>query len=112
MSKGEKIANHVLLRISDYLKRGVSNLYLEIRDSPILQTLKEETEHKIFRVHIMNCRYACPISEVERAMRSPLENNSRIKKLMFEDIVFLPRGFRIYPPLPRREWKRRQAHRA
>ena len=47
ISKGEKIANHVLLKIAGYLGCGVSDLYLEICDNPILQTLKEEKEFKI-----------------------------------------------------------------
>ena len=47
ISKGEKIANHVLLKIAGYLGCGVFDLYLEICDNPILQTLKEEKEFKI-----------------------------------------------------------------
>ena len=47
ISKGEKIANHVLLKIAGCLGCGVSDLYLEICDNPILQTLKEEKEFKI-----------------------------------------------------------------
>jgi DNA-binding Xre family transcriptional regulator len=47
MSKGEKIAAHVLRKISFYLGCASSELYFEICDNPILQTLREEKEHKI-----------------------------------------------------------------
>ncbi len=47
ISKGEKIANHVLLKIADYLGCSAADLYLEMCDNPILRTLREEKEHKI-----------------------------------------------------------------
>ena len=47
MKKGEKIANHVLLKISSFLNCSPEELYQYVYDNPILQTLKEEKDAKI-----------------------------------------------------------------
>lgn len=47
MKKGEKIANHVLLKISSFLNCSPEELYQYVYDNPILQTLKEEKDARI-----------------------------------------------------------------
>lgn len=44
MKKGEKIANHVLLKISSFLNCSPEELYQYVYDNPILQILKEEKD--------------------------------------------------------------------
>lgn len=47
MKKGEKIASHVLLKISSFLNCSPEELYQYVYDNPILQTLKEEKDVRI-----------------------------------------------------------------
>ena len=47
MSRGEKIANHVLKRIADYFSCSVTELCAEKTDNLILQTLRDEKDAKI-----------------------------------------------------------------
>ena len=47
MSKGEKIANHVLNKIAIFLKCNITDLYVEILDNHILQILRDEKKAKI-----------------------------------------------------------------
>lgn len=47
ISKGEKIANNVLVKIADFLHCNSSDLYRFICDNHILQILREEKEAKI-----------------------------------------------------------------
>lgn len=47
MKKGEKIASHVLLKISSFLNCSPEELYQYVYDNPILQILKEEKDAKI-----------------------------------------------------------------
>lgn len=47
MSRGEKIADHVLERISDYFSCSVTELCNEKTDNLILQTLRDEKDAKI-----------------------------------------------------------------
>lgn len=47
MKKGEKIASHVLLKISSFLNCSPEELYQYVYDNPILQTLKEEKDARI-----------------------------------------------------------------
>ena len=47
MSKGEKIADHVLKKIADYFSRSVAELCTEKSDNLILQTLRDEKNAKI-----------------------------------------------------------------
>ncbi len=47
ISKGEKIANNVLVRIADFLRCRPSDLVKEVCDNHILQILREEKEAKI-----------------------------------------------------------------
>lgn len=47
LSKGEKIANHVLIKIADFLYCKPSELFKFICDNPILQILREEKDAKI-----------------------------------------------------------------
>ena len=47
MSKGEKIADHVLKRIADYFSCSVTELYAGKSDNLILQTLRDEKDAKI-----------------------------------------------------------------
>lgn len=47
ISKGDKIATHVLNKIADFLGCEASNLYLEILDNHILQILRDEKNAKI-----------------------------------------------------------------
>ena len=42
IGRGEKIADHVLKRISDYLGCSVEELFRSVSDNPILQTLRDE----------------------------------------------------------------------
>ena len=47
ISRGEKIANHVLKRIADYFSCSAAELCAEKTDNPILQTLRDEKDAKI-----------------------------------------------------------------
>ena len=47
ISRGEKIADHVLKRIADYFSCSVTELCAEKTDNPILQTLRDEKDAKI-----------------------------------------------------------------
>lgn len=47
ISKGEKIANNVLVRIADFLRCRLGDLVKEVCDNRILQILREEKEAKI-----------------------------------------------------------------
>ena len=47
MSKGEKIADHVLKKIADYFSCSVAELCAEKSDNSILQTLRDEKNAKI-----------------------------------------------------------------
>lgn len=47
ISKGEKIANHVLLKIANFCSCSPTDLYVEKLDNKILQILREEKEAKI-----------------------------------------------------------------
>lgn len=47
MSKGEKIAEHVLNKIATFLKCNTTDLYVEILDNHILQVLREEKNARI-----------------------------------------------------------------
>ena len=47
MSRGEKIADHVLKRIADYFSCSVTELCAAKSDNPILQTLRDEKDTKI-----------------------------------------------------------------
>ncbi|WP_421777626.1 Fic family protein [Gardnerella sp. KA00603] len=47
ISKGEKLSNSVIAKISDYLQCKPSELYRVISGNPILQRLREEKEHRI-----------------------------------------------------------------
>lgn len=47
MSRGEKIADHVLKRIADYFSCSVTELCAEKTDNLILQTLRDEKDTKI-----------------------------------------------------------------
>lgn len=47
MSKGEKIANNVLVRIANFLQCSPSDLFSEVCDNHILQILHEEKDAKI-----------------------------------------------------------------
>ena len=47
ISKGEKIANNVLVKIADFLHCGPGDLFREVCDNHILQILREEKEAKI-----------------------------------------------------------------
>ena len=47
MSRGEKIADHVLKRIADYFSCSVTELCAEKTDNLILQTLRDEKDAKI-----------------------------------------------------------------
>lgn len=47
MSRGEKIANHVLKRIADYFSCSITELCAEKTDNLILQTLRDEKDAKI-----------------------------------------------------------------
>lgn len=47
ISKGEKIANNVLVRIADFLRCRPSDLVKEVCDNHILQILRDEKEAKI-----------------------------------------------------------------
>ncbi len=42
LNRGEKIANHVLKRIADYLSCEADDLYKSVADNPLLRTLQEE----------------------------------------------------------------------
>jgi len=42
IGRGEKIADHVLKKISDYLGCSVEDLYQSVSDNPLLQTLRDE----------------------------------------------------------------------
>ena len=42
LNRGEKIANHVLQKIADYLSCEADDLYKTIADNPLLRTLQEE----------------------------------------------------------------------
>lgn len=42
LNRGEKIANHVLQRVADYLSCEVDELYKTVADNPLLKTLREE----------------------------------------------------------------------
>lgn len=42
LNRGEKIANHVLQRVADYLSCEVDELYKTVADNPLLRTLREE----------------------------------------------------------------------
>lgn len=42
LNRGEKIANHVLQKIADYLSCEVDDLYKTVADNPLLRTLQEE----------------------------------------------------------------------
>lgn len=42
LNRGEKIANHVLQRIADYLSCEADDLYRTVADNPLLRTLQEE----------------------------------------------------------------------
>ena len=42
LNRGEKIADHVLQRIADYLSCDVDDLYKTVADNPLLRTLQEE----------------------------------------------------------------------
>lgn len=47
ISKGEKIANNVLVKIADFLRCNPDDLFREVCDNHILQILREEKEAKI-----------------------------------------------------------------
>ena len=47
ISKGEKLSNSVITKISDYLQCKPNELYRVISGNPILQRLREEKEHRI-----------------------------------------------------------------
>ena len=47
MSRGEKIANHVLKRIADYFSCSVTELCAEKTNNLLLQTLRDEKYAKI-----------------------------------------------------------------
>ena len=47
ISKGEKIANNVLVKIADFLHCNPNDLFREVCDNHILQILREEKEAKI-----------------------------------------------------------------
>jgi len=47
ISKGEKLSNLVIAKISNYLQCKPSELYRVISGNPILQRLREEKEHRI-----------------------------------------------------------------
>ena len=47
ISKGEKLSNSVIAKISNYLQCKPSELYRVISGNPILQRLREEKEHRI-----------------------------------------------------------------
>ncbi len=47
ISKGEKIADHVLMRLCDYFSCTMEDLYRVVSDNPILQRLREEKDHRI-----------------------------------------------------------------
>lgn len=42
LNRGEKIADHVLQKIADYLSCEADDLYKEVADNPLLRTLQEE----------------------------------------------------------------------
>ena len=42
LNRGEKIANHVLQKIADYLSCEADELYKKVADNPLLRTLQEE----------------------------------------------------------------------
>lgn len=42
LNRGEKIANHVLQKIADYLSCEADDLYKSVADNPLLRTLQEE----------------------------------------------------------------------
>ena len=42
LNRGEKIANHVLQKIADYLSCEADELYIKVADNPLLRTLQEE----------------------------------------------------------------------
>ena len=47
LNRGEKIANHVLQKIADYLSCEVDDLYRTVADNPLLRTLQEEKSIQI-----------------------------------------------------------------
>lgn len=47
MSKGEKVANRVLLKIANFLNCRIDELFTITYDNPILQILKEEKSIKL-----------------------------------------------------------------
>lgn len=47
ISKGEKIANHVIIRLCDFFKCSKKDIFTEICDNEILQILREEKNAKI-----------------------------------------------------------------
>ena len=47
ISKGEKIANHVIIRLCDFFKCNKKDIFTEICDNEILQILREEKNAKI-----------------------------------------------------------------
>ncbi len=47
LSRGEKISAAVMKRIADYLECSPDDLYREVSDNPLLQTLRDEKEIKL-----------------------------------------------------------------
>lgn len=47
ISRGEKVANHVMKRIADYFSCSPEELYRSISDNPLLQTLREEKDIRL-----------------------------------------------------------------
>ena len=89
ISKGEKIATHVLLKIAAFLHCEPDELYIEILDNHILQILREEKNAKVKGglYHETQVRMTYNSNHIEGSKLS--EEDTR---LIFETRTVLPSG--------------------
>lgn len=89
ISKGEKIADHVLEKIANLLKCNIEDLYTEILENYILQTLKDEKKAKIKGglYHELQVRMTYNSNHIEGSKLSEDET-----RLIFETRTILPSG--------------------
>ena len=89
LSKGEKIATHVLARIANFLGCKVDDLYVEILDNHILQILRDEKTAKTKGglYHETQIKMAYNSNHIEGSKLS--EEDTR---LIFETRTILPTG--------------------
>lgn len=89
ISKGEKIADHVLNKIANFLNCKIDDLFIEVYDNHILQILKEEKDAKIKGglYHETQIRMTYNSNHIEGSRLS--EDDTR---LIFETRTILPSG--------------------